>query len=159
MKILVISDTHGNTDKLKNELLPKYAKLVQMVVRLGDYARDLLTLQPDYPCIAMVGVGGAMEYGEKTERVVVANGCKILLLHGHNIGVKTNLNRITYYAREKGVDACFFGHTHQPMIDTLDGIFFMNPGSLTEPRSAPYCSYSLATISPDGKITGEVIPV
>jgi len=72
-------------------------------------------------------------------------------------GVKSNLMRITYYALEKDVDACFFGHTHEAIINNYHDLFLMNPGSLAEPRGHDKASYGIVTIS--DIITGEVITI
>jgi putative phosphoesterase len=159
MKILLISDTHNATSTLEKEILPKYAHQVQLAIHLGDYIRDLLKFQVDYPALTMVGVGGSFEYNEQNEKILTLGdtGKRALLTHGHSIGVKSDLTRITYYAKEKGVDACFFGHTHQLTIFSKDGIFFMNPGSITFPRSSDKGSFGLVTISDRGNFSEDVI--
>jgi len=160
MKILLISDTHKLTSTLKNEVLAKYANDVQIVVHLGDYARDLTKFKPKYPNLEMAVVGGSFESGEEKERILEVGGDvkrRILIMHGHTVDVKTNLDRITYYAQQKGADACFFGHTHEPVVFTKNGVFFMNPGSLTMPRVKGPGSFGLVTIFEDGEIDGDVI--
>ena len=195
MKILLISDTHGDTALLANEILPKYAHEVQMAIHLGDFAHDLLDMQCTYPNLPMVGVGGAFEMKEKSERIITVGDGKhrILLTHGHMFNVKFGLDRLVYYAQEKGVDACFFGHTHTATQFVLtprqsfalqnfatplgkgvtppsqandliggvikNGIFFMNPGSVTEPRAAANGSFGIVTISLEGEFTADVINV
>jgi len=162
LKILLISDTHGSSHLLKNNILPKYASKVQLAVHLGDFAKDLLDLSSRYPYLPMVGVDGAFEADTRVERILMVGDevkLRLLLMHGHTLGVKSSFDRIVYYAREKEVDACFFGHTHIPTCFTKDGIFFMNPGSLTEPRGITKGSYGIVEISAEGEITGEVIKV
>ena len=161
MKILLVSDTHKMTAKLKDEILPKYANEIQMAIHLGDYAKDLFSLQSSYPNLQMVGVGGAFESDEKSRRVLKIDteaGIKrILIMHGHTHRVKRDLSRIIEYAQEKNADACFFGHTHASITFTENGIFFMNPGSLTNPRDTIKGSIGLVSISQTGEISGEVI--
>jgi len=162
MKILLISDTHGDTSLLTNVILPKYKNEVQMAIHLGDFAADLLDMQPIYPNLPMVGVGGAFEMKEKTERTLIVGSTikrRVLIMHGHTVNVKFDLSRIAYYAQEKNVDACFFGHTHIATQFTKSGIFFMNPGSLTEPRGAKHGSFGMVSISPKGEFSGELIQV
>ena len=160
MKILLVSDTHSDCSYLANTLLPKYADEIQTAVHLGDFAADLMRLQPTFTSIKMVAVGGAFEHDEKTQHILeVDDGeykCRILLLHDHTVHVKTNLDRLIYYARQLEVNACFFGHTHMPVILEEHGIFFMNPGSLTNPRPGNKGSYGLVTVSQQGKFHGEV---
>jgi len=159
MKILLMSDTHSMTAKLKDEILPKYASQVQLAIHLGDYVKDLFRLQSSYPNLQMAGVGGSFEMREKTEQILECGpgNKRILIMHGHTHSVKSDLSRIMYYAQEKGVDACFFGHTHEIFKETKNGIFFMNPGSVTHPRSTLKGSMGLVSISPAGEMSGEVI--
>ena len=160
MKILLVSDTHTGQKELKNVTLPRHKNEVQMAIHLGDFARDLIDLQPSFPNIKMVGVGGAGEFFGKQEDILeIGDGeikRRILIMHGHTKAVKTSLNRLIHYAREKEVHACFFGHTHKPLILEEHGIFFMNPGSLTFALNGQG-SYGIVTISPDGKFHGEVL--
>jgi len=158
MKILLVSDTHGHSLKLKNEILPKYANEVDVAIHLGDFARDLLDLQPTYPTLTMVGVAGAFEIGQ-TEKVLTLSGKRILLTHGHKNGVKSNLSRIAYYANEKDVDACFFGHTHASTIFTAGRVLIANPGSATEPRGNTNASIGIVTISSEGEMSVEIVDV
>lgn len=161
MKILLISDTHNDRMIIQYKIIPRHADNLQMVIHLGDYAKDLMFSQSSFPNIEMVGVGGSFEPDEKTEHIFeVGDGefkRRILLMHGHTADVKTGLDRIINYARQKEVHACFFGHTHVPVILEEYGIFFMNPGSLTNPSPGRKGSYGLVTVSPEGKFHGEVI--
>jgi len=137
-----------------------------MAIHLGDFVQDLLKFQLQYPSLKMLGVAGGFEPGE-AEQILNLNllpcadsaekgkQIRILLTHGHERGVKSNLGRIAYYAREKGVNACFFGHTHEPAMFTEGGIFFMNPGSVSEPRGGSRSSFGIVTISPEGEFSGE----
>ena len=163
MKILLISDTHNDRQLLKNTVLPEYADEVQMAVHLGDFAKDLMHLQATFPNIQMMGVGGSFELNEKTEHIFeVGDGefkRRIMIMHGHTVDVKTGLSRIVNNARKKDVHACFFGHTHMPVILVEHDIFFMNPGSLSRPLYGNNGSYGLVTVSPQGEFHGDVIEI
>ena len=159
MKILVFSDSHGNPAFMQR-VLKLYD--VQTVIHLGDGAKDLLKLQSEYPAINMVAVAGNCDYysdapGEQVITVGQGVTRRILLLHGHNHSVKMGLNRLMYYAQEKEVDACLFGHTHIPLVDRHGAVFFMNPGSIAKPVPPKPPSYGILTISDDGGIAGEVL--
>ena len=36
-----------------------------------------------------------------------------------------------------GCDAIVYGHTHDPVVERVEGVWFLNPGSPTERRRAP----------------------
>ncbi|MCL2048210.1 MAG: metallophosphoesterase [Defluviitaleaceae bacterium] len=165
MKILVLSDTHERTSELES-LLARYANEVNLVCHLGDHAWDLMRFSSQYPDLSMVAVAGNCDYGNvEPERILAFKPCldsgeqavtRILLNHGHNLGVKNGVDRLCYYAREKGANACFFGHTHMPVCTTVGGVFVMNPGSPVLPRGGSEASYGIVEVSPEGKITGQI---
>jgi len=155
MKILVVSDTHGRLKRLKF-LLDNNVNHVQMAIHLGDYARDLINMQENYPDINMVAVNGNCDAGDEPMKILTLEGHRILLLHGHKYRVKSGLDRLIYFAKENEVDVCLFGHTHFQTMFTQDDILFMNPGSLVRPRSGSPAGYGLIEISPQG-VFGEVV--
>jgi hypothetical protein len=166
MKILVISDSHKNTKDIE-VILARHAHEIYLACHLGDHAHDLLQLQSKFPTYDMVAVAGNCDYNGERERVLAFSPCaeneeisaRILLVHGHNHGVRMNLDRLAYYAKEKNLHAVFYGHTHIPFAGEYGGVFFMNPGSLALPRGGSKASYGIAEILPQGKIIGKVLPI
>ena len=101
MKILVVSDSHGKVDNLIRavELThPDY------VLHLGDCQRDLEKLRQAFPVLPMEGVPGNCDYGscDQPERLIELGGVRILMLHGHTRGVKSDAMRAVWAARECG---------------------------------------------------------
>lgn len=43
----------------------------------------------------------------------------------------------------------FFGHTHKALVTEEDGIYLVNPGSLSQPRDDSDGSYAIVRTSPD----------
>ena len=169
MKILVVSDTHKDTAELER-LLERYANDVKIVCHMGDHARDLLKFQPQYPQLGMVAVGGNCDFNPELQREIVLSftecadredawETKILLVHGHMQGVKRGVDRLAYYAAEKGVQAAFFGHTHCHEATTRGGVFIFNPGSPAYPRGGSQKSYGIAEVSPEGQVTGTIYTI
>lgn len=158
MKILVISDSHGKTDSIPL-LLECYNRKVHTVIHLGDNVRDLLQFESQYPTMSFIAVAGNCDFTTcaPRERIITLSSKQFLLTHGHNLNVKTSYNRLMYYSLEREVDACLFGHTHIPEVFSHDSVFFMNPGSISEPRGGSRAGYGLITIDNQGIITGELI--
>ena len=101
MKVLVVSDSHGKVDNLIRavELThPDY------VLHLGDCQRDLEKLRQAFPVLPMEGVPGNCDYGscDQPERLIELGGVRILMLHGHTRGVKSDVMRAVWAARECG---------------------------------------------------------
>ncbi len=138
--LIVISDTHGRVEKLKN-LLP-IINDADYLIFLGDCTGDLYPLKKEItvPIIAVNGnCDGIKAYEDK--EVFEWHGHKLFIAHGHRYGVKRDLLDITYAAKEAGCDYALFGHTHEALIEEYDGVTLVNPGSLAEPRfsQASYC--------------------
>ncbi|MCL2420951.1 MAG: metallophosphoesterase [Defluviitaleaceae bacterium] len=158
--ILVMSDTHGVTSAVKS-LLDTFKSQVDAVVHLGDCMRDIhryALSEADGRLFYMVN--GNVDYEENAveEQVIDIAGKRIFITHGHHYDVKTKLDHIIYRAMELQVNACLFGHTHEPVKFKHEGIFFLNPGSLKYPRLGTDRSYGLLGISENGAINGALMP-
>ncbi len=139
MKILVFSDSHGavrNIKKVIDEHL-KYGS-VDRVFFLGDGARDIMTVREQYPSLEFDYVLGNCDSSTSDkkllEKLVDVGGIKLLLTHGHGLGVKEGLSRAADYAIAKGADVLLYGHTHVAIDVTVDGsmgghVRVINPGS------------------------------
>jgi len=161
-----MSDTHRSTTEMEN-IITRHADEVQLVCHLGDHARDLLKLQQKFPELNFVAVAGNCDWEGESARVLDFSPCadsqdavaRILLVHGHQCGVKRGLDRLAYATKEAGAIAAFYGHTHLPIVTTHADIFIMNPGSPSFPRGGSKASYGIAEISPEGEISGRIFPV
>lgn len=130
MRILVVSDTHGNVMALERAIYMQPES--QLVIHLGDGASDaqrLAHLHKDKLFLCVNGncdlSGGFPELVEYTVRKK-----NILMTHGHIFGVKRDLSGLVARARESGTDILLFGHTHRAFTHYQKGLYVMNPGSL-----------------------------
>lgn len=129
MKILVISDTHGNIDNavsLINKLNPDYT------FHLGDMADDCKRLETLFPRKIIACVKGNNDYFDNTyplERLATIDGKKIFACHGHKYNVKSSLLPLSLKARELDADIVLYGHTHCPFLEQDGSLLIMNPGS------------------------------
>lgn len=136
MKLLVFSDSHSNSAKIKEAIGLHKAKC-DCVIFLGDGLRDVTYIQGMYPQITFFTVKGNCDlFGgdAEEERLLYLDSFKILITHGHKYGVKSGYARLAYRARELDADAVFFGHTHVPLDDVIEAadkkIRLFNPGSI-----------------------------
>jgi hypothetical protein len=160
MKLLVVSDTHGDSACVRT-LLERYAAggSVQMAFHLGDNADDLMRFEASYPAVQMVAVAGNCDYKHQHERLLTIHGRRFLLLHGHRQNVKVSADRLAYYAQEKGADVCLFGHTHRSAKLSQGHVLLFNPGSASEPRWDNRYTYGLITVTEDGLVEGTVLDI
>ena len=136
MKLLVFSDSHSNSSKIK-EVIEMHKAKCDCVIFLGDGLKDVEYIKEQYPQIPFFAVKGNCDFlaGEaEEERLLYLDGFKIFITHGHKYGVKGGLGRLAYRARELEADIAFFGHTHVPFDDTVEiadrQIRLFNPGSI-----------------------------
>lgn len=137
MKILVFSDSHSARSKMLRGVDMHKGKC-DLILFLGDGLKDLDAIKEKYPDVPMFMVRGNCDFfgseGTPTEAILDLDGIKVLVTHGDKYGVKYGYETIISYAREKEVDAVFFGHTHVPCDKieyTENGkIHLFNPGSV-----------------------------
>lgn len=130
MKILVVSDSHGDCNNFRRLLMsqPK----AEVVLFLGDGAGDFDSLRLEFPEKMFIGVKGNCDWCSSLpifeERTIA--GKKIFMTHGHAYGVKFDLTKLFYEGKSRNADIVLFGHTHIPLTCYEEGMHIMNPGSL-----------------------------
>lgn len=147
MKILLLSDSHGNRRGMMNAV-KKYGRNADIIVHCGDATRgeadDLTVSCPDK---MIVCVRGNCDWGSTLKDIEHLDICgkRILITHGHMFNAKFGLDNLFYKAKEENCDLVFFGHTHNPTDVTSEGVRLINPGSCG--RYNPTC----ATVEIDDK--------
>lgn len=152
MKILVLSDSHGNIANMEQAVADTAP---QMIFHLGDCWRDAETLRCRFPDIPLVQVPGNCDCRpqEPEEMVLDLEGKRMLLCHGHTYGVKSSLLTAGYAAEEKDLDLFLFGHTHRPLVDKRGKTLFLNPGSIGDYL---HPSYGVLTLE-QGRLDGRIV--
>lgn len=149
LRIVVVSDTHGNTWRLQ-EVLTQQPK-ADMFIHLGDGVWDVDEASPGNPARMFLRVSGNCDFGSDfpSEGETVAEGKRIFYTHGHLYYVKFGMSRITDEAVSRGADILLFGHTHVPVAEYTNGLYIMNPGSLGHPDGGNP-TYGVIDITPAG---------
>lgn len=134
MKILIFSDTHGNTERM-TAAVKAHLPRVDLLIHLGDGVRDFEYVTSIYPDIPTVSVKGNAETSARDRVILDMYGVRIMCMHGHSYGVKSDIHRAAQAAANERCNLLLFGHTHTP-CDTLyvsdDGfnVRVFNPGSV-----------------------------
>jgi len=159
MKVGVFSDSHGNLIALKKALDQMGA--VDVIIHLGDYVEDALYLRTltNIPIHILKGNMDQFTEAGSPYLFTTIGGFKFFATHGHQYGVKNNLDQLYHAAREKNAEVIVFGHTHEAFMQDDGQILIMNPGSIGAPRRGDPESYGLITTYEDGDINGEIFPV
>ena len=145
MRILVVSDTHGRRERLRDVITRQGA--YDALLFLGDGIRDV-----DEGTAGLVAVRGNCDgiflgADLPQDRMLTLDGVKIFMTHGHAYSVKSGGERLLAHAYALGADIAVFGHTHEPLeryvpvgTSLPDGslteraMYLFNPGSLGAPR-------------------------
>ena len=138
MKILVFSDSHGNTAHMERavELMRP-----DQVLHLGDVARDAQALARRFPQLPVTWVAGNCDgpgTGDPEQQLLTLEGRCILMTHGHRYQVKLSPYTAILAAKEAGAQILLFGHTHNAVCFREGGLWVMNPGSIRGPYSPSY---------------------
>lgn len=152
MRILVLSDSHGN---LSNMIRAARLTEPQMILHLGDCWRDAEKLRAIFPETAFEQVPGNCDFrsSETAEKLLILEKKRVLICHGHTYDVKHTLVSAEHAAEEQHLDAFLFGHTHRALRDLRGNALFFNPGSIGDHLNP---TYGILRIE-NGSLEGEIV--
>lgn len=127
MRILVVSDTHGDLRSLIKTVDAQ--RKAEIIVHCGDGEEQQRFLKDNYKDKMIVAVRGNCDWNSffPSKEIFKACGKTIFVTHGHLYDAKSGLYRITSAAREAGADILLFGHTHMPLTLYEDGLYYYEP--------------------------------
>ena len=153
LRIGVISDTHGFLD-------PRVEKIfdgVEHILHAGDIGDAVIELELKFIAPVTV-VQGNVDIGlpfKLTEIVTLAS--KKFLVH-HIVNPWTLSETVEPQIKKQKPDAVIFGHTHKKFADTVNGVFFFNPGYAGKPKFGAERSVAIVTVVGQ-EIRHEFIPL
>ena len=151
MKLLVLSDSHGDVDVMENAALQVRPDLL---LHLGDHYADMERLQERLPQLSCIGVRGNCDRpGPPESRLLKLEGKRILLTHGHLQDVKYELDRLYFFGMKNEADLVLFGHSHRVCRREEAGMQLLNPGSIGQGWPPSYAIVQLE----GGRIDTEIV--
>ena len=158
MKLLLIADTH----------LPKRARdlpaavwahvdAVDVVFHAGDWVEPPLLDALEARAKRLVGCWGNNDGDELRRRLperadVVLDGVRFTMVHETGASGGRDARMAKLYP---DTDVLVFGHSHIPWDTTAEtGLRLLNPGSPTDRRRQPFCTYMTATV--EDSVLGDV---
>jgi putative phosphoesterase len=133
MKIIIVSDNHRDANVLRKISETNNADLY---LHAGDSGMTEDELKP------FITVRGNNDWHRfPLIRIVDGGTIKILVAHGHLHTQKKLLN----LAKKNNCQVVVSGHTHVINTKLIDGIYMLNPGSVTYPRGGGRKSYLILT--------------
>jgi putative phosphoesterase len=154
---LIISDTHLPS-RARDLPLPVWeeVKVADAVIHAGDWVTPRLLDELAERATRLIGVFGNNDGDELRRRLpetahVQLDGLRVAVVH--ETGSKTGRERRADLAFPD-TDLLIFGHSHIPWDTTSPaGLRLLNPGSPTDRRRQPYCTYLTAQVN-DGRLEG-----
>jgi putative phosphoesterase len=151
MQLVLISDTHL---PVRAKRLPAAVwdavERADVVIHAGDWVSVALLDELESRAARLVGCWGNNDGPELRARLpevarVTLDGLSVAVVHetGSAKGREERCEK-----EYPGVDVLVFGHSHIPWDTTTPGgLRLLNPGSPTDRRRQPYCTYQTATIT------------
>ncbi len=135
MKIIILSDSHRNTEAVREILCNE--NHFDAIIHLGDGAADLSGMHSLTSGIPVYSIRGNCDYYADDcplKLISYFENVKFIACHGHEYNVKYGLSGLYFAAKEYECNLALFGHTHTPFDEDSDGIRFFNPGSASDGR-------------------------
>ncbi len=157
VRLLLLADTHipQRARDLPAQVWDEVAA-ADVVLHAGDWTALQLLDQVEARARRLVACWGNNDGAVLRSRLpqradVILGGVRFTVVHetGSAQGREARMSR-----RYPDTDVVVFGHSHIPWNTTTGtGLRLLNPGSPTDRRRQPYCSYMTATVD-DGVLTG-----
>lgn len=157
MKIGVISDTHGNLLRTEQAILEMGQ--IDALLHAGDFGEGFKEMSLPFPSYYVRGNCDWNELETPEELTVLLGGKKFLLTHGHKYDINVRLTKLQYLAEQENAQIVVFGHSHIPLQEESNGVLFLNPGSISRPRTSIGPSYAIITLGEDGGVSVDIFPL
>jgi phosphoesterase, MJ0936 family len=130
MRILVVSDSHGDVHMLRRVIA--HQRKAEVVIHLGDGEDDLFQIKPQFPEKMFLQVRGNCDWGSElpSAEEFMVNGVRIFYTHGHVYNAKMTDYDMIYAANLRKANILLYGHTHWAREYYTDGLYVLNPGSV-----------------------------
>jgi hypothetical protein len=159
MRVGVLSDTHvpAIAGGLPRAIFDIF-KGVELILHAGDIVE--MSVLDELGTIAPVeAIAGNMDDSEvhmklPYKKLLSVGKYKLGLIHGK---YKIDIQREMIRKEFDDVDLIVYGHSHNPFWGRENGVYFLNPGSPTDKRYAPY--NSVAVLEVGDELKAEIIRI
>lgn len=160
-RIGVIADTHiyaGSRRKIPDQVIDLFQRArLDLLVHLGD-ANTRSVLEDLAHIAPLIAVHGNNDDDELAVILPVVTRFTVGrhrfgVVHGHGGRTARQVATETFAGK---VDCVLFGHSHQPLIESLGELVLFNPGSATDRRWNEHFGVGIVTVTPE-RIDPELI--
>ncbi|MFU2163471.1 metallophosphoesterase [Streptococcus pluranimalium] len=129
--LIVLSDSHGDRAVVE-DIKAHYEGNVDAIFHNGD--SELPSTDPIWQGIHVVKGNCDYDDGYQQDNVVNLAGLTIAQTHGHCYHINFMWRYLVSFAKEAEAAICLYGHLHRAAAWQEEGVVFINPGSVLEPR-------------------------
>lgn len=154
MRIGVVSDTHGYLDPRAAAALSGVARILH-AGDIGDPA-IITALESIAPVTAVYGnidAGTPLARRFPATQQLTVEGVRIYLTH-----IGDAPERLIAYMAQPRPDVYIFGHSHIALLETRDGVLFLNPGAAGRRRFGRGVSAALLDLE-NGRAQARIVPL
>lgn|SRR5699024_4341504 len=128
MRVLVISDNHGEKNIL-NEVYDVVKP--DAAIHLGDseFPYDSEEISK------YLRVKGNTDRDDTYPKEGLFEEASMFYTHGHLYGIKQDRHQLAEKADEVGAKYALYGHSHVAKVERLNGVYCINPGSISSSRN------------------------
>lgn len=161
IKIGVLSDTHIQDAKegiaFLEVLAERYFAEAKIILHAGDVVNPAVLQAFGERTVHVVrGNTDPSTDGIPARKIIEVDCFRIGLIHGWG-SPDTIEERILREFRGENIDCLVFGHSHDPVCRTKEGILLFNPGSPTDRRRSRFHSVGMLELGTG--IQGRIIPL
>lgn len=143
MKVIVMSDSHGKEGVL--DMLLKTYSDADAYIHCGDIEEESNV----HPQLLTVKGNNDLFCNHPDSRILTFGKHKVFVVHSHQFVYNKRLEQMANTAKANGCDIVCYGHTHVAADEVVNGVRFINPGSLWRSRDGRGPSYAIMDIIDD----------
>ncbi len=140
----LISDTHG---LLRREAAAALAG-VDRILHAGDAGRPEV-LEALGAIAPVTAVRGNVDTGGWAQKLPLGT---VVSIDGFNIYILHSLQQLAVNPKAENIAVVVSGHSHKPLIETLDDVLYINPGSAGPRRFTLPISVGFLRLTPNAPI-------
>lgn len=142
MKVLIVSDNHGEEEVVQNVLDNNAGDLN---IHLGDSEFTFENAELKN----FNKVRGNVDNDSRFPVEAHDEDSNIFLTHGHLYNIKESREVLSDRALEFEAKYALYGHSHVAMVENINGVYCINPGSISIPKGEWEASYCVLDTSTD----------
>jgi uncharacterized protein len=154
MRLLLVADTHvpRRAREMPHQVWDE-VESADLVVHAGDWVVPELLDELEARSRLLLAVHGNNDGAELRRRLpevatAVVGGVRLGVVHETGSRQRREQRMRAAYP---DLDLLVFGHSHIPWDTEVDGLRLLNPGSPTDRRRQPHCTYLTCTVS-EGRV-------